>query len=105
MSVNDKHYIGPQPEIEGLKKKALCFEAGPGVHYASTIVAAKCGKCDNFVKTNVEASWNIKSYLCCYYYGCCWWCYQTVKGKDYTMKDAKHTCSCGETLNEYKSCE
>lgn len=88
------------------KEKVCCFVATPGVQFASTTVSTFCDSCKQVTRTQVEAKWNIKSYICCYYYGSCWWCYQTLKGKDYTMKDGLHTCDkCQANIADYKSCE
>ncbi len=88
-----------KPEICGIK-------AIPGNMYQSSIVATLCPSCNNIAPTNVESSWNIKSYICCYYCGPCWWCWQTVKGKDYTLKNGKHSCSsCNAEIHWYSSCE
>ena len=102
---NKEEYNSTNKAVE--PKKVCCgFVCAPGVQYHSTIVTTICPKCSKVGETKVDTHWNIKSYLCCYYYGACWWCWQTLKGKDYTLKDGKSTCgSCGEVLSDYKSCE
>jgi hypothetical protein len=88
-------------------KSSVCgFISVPGVQYASTIVCTMCPSCKTVGPTKVDSAWNIKSYVCCYYCGPCWWCYQTLKGKDYTLKDGYHACStCNAEIMDYKSCE
>jgi len=100
----DNNYNDTNKALE-TKDKVCGFVSVPGVQFASTTVSFKCD-CNYVGPTQVEAKWNIKSYICCYYCGICWWCYQTLKGKDYTMKDATHKCrKCPKVVSEYKSCE
>lgn len=103
---NNYNDTGKQGEEPFSSKPAICgIKAEPGLMHQSGVVATICNNC-GVVATNVESSWNIKSYICCYYYGPCWWCYQTVKGKDYTLKNGKHTCSkCNTDIYDYSSCE
>lgn len=105
MGDKDKSYNDTNKALE--TKEVCCgFTSIPGLQYQSTIVCTICPSCKTVGPTKVDAKWNIKSYLCCYYYGSCWWCWQTLKGKDYTLKDGKHTCSsCNAEISDYKSCE
>ncbi len=87
-------------------KPSICgIVAYPGVQYASGVVCTICPSCKNIGPTEVESSWNLKSYLCCYCCGGYWWCFQTYKGKDYIPKDAKHRCSsCKNEISDFHSC-
>jgi len=107
MSENkDNNYADPNSDPLAGKNKVLCFTAVPGVLHQSSELCVQCPSCQHIGKTDVTSGWNIKSYLCCYYYGCCWWCYQLLKGKDFLIKDAIHKCSsCKTTINHYKSCD
>ena len=107
----DENYNDPIKKEEqpgGLlapRQNCFCFPAVPGDQYQSTIVCTKCPHCNAVGATEGEAFWSVKSYLCCYYCGICWWCWQSVKGKDWIIKDVNHKCSsCKQTIQEYKSC-
>lgn len=81
------------------------IKAIPGEHFQSGIICTKCTNCKTVTPTIVESTWNVKSYLCCYYCGCYWWLWQTIKGKDYTLKNGKHSCkTCKNLLYEYNAC-
>ena len=87
------------------KKSLFGFQAVPGDHLQSYLIVTKCSKCNSTSVTDGEAAWNIKSCICRYYYGPCWWIWQNTHGKDFTMKDCTHKCgSCKEVLADYKSC-
>ena len=87
-------------------KNTVCgVVAIPGLHYQSGIITTKCTSCSEVGPTTVESAWNMKAYLCCYYYGGCFWCDQTIKGKDYTLKDGTHKCGkCSAELGKYEAC-
>ena len=92
---------------QAMQSKSTCcgVAAVPHVQYHSGVVCTICPNCKSVGPTNVESSWNIKSYLCCYYCGLYWWCYHTIKGKDYTFKNGVHTCSnCNSLISTYESC-
>ena len=77
----------------------------PGVYYTSSIVPHYCSSCKETAPTKVESSWNIKSYLCCYFCGPYWFCNQLYRGKDFIIKDANHRCSsCDVEIAKYESC-
>lgn len=104
----DKNYNDTNKQEGGAlagKKSILGMVAEPGLQYQSTIVTTACS-CGHVGPTTVLSAWNLKSYICCYYCGCYWWCWQTLKGKDYTLKDGLHSCGkCGTEISDYKSCE
>ena len=105
----DKNYVEPKKEDtakNALKSKSSCFGqvAIAGSHYQSGTVTAACS-CGSVGPTKVESAWNMKAYLCCYYYGAYFWCHQIVKGKDFTLKDGVHSCSsCSKNLGNYEAC-
>lgn len=99
---NDTNKADNQPK---LKEDCFCFHSRPGLHHQSTTLVTLCPHCKHIGPTDVEAAWSIKNYLFCYYYGCYWWCFQTLNGKDYTLKDAIHRCSsCKAVISEYEAC-
>lgn len=87
-------------------KQKLCgIESIPGLEFKTKQVLAHCNSCNQDALTNVEATWSIKNYLCCYYCGIYWRCWQTIKGKDYTLKNAVHKCgNCSTELANYDAC-
>jgi len=108
----DKKYDDPNKKNEDTAKNAVGSKSSicgivsvPGVQYASGVVTTICPSCKNIGPTDVESSWSLKScYFCCYY-GAYWWCFQTVKGKDYIPKNAVHRCSmCKTEISRFDSC-
>jgi hypothetical protein len=87
-------------------KSTICgIVAIPGEYFQSGVITAKCTSCSQVGPTTVESAWNMKAYLCCYWYGAYFWCHQQVKGKDYTLKDGTHKCSkCSTELGKYVAC-
>lgn len=86
-------------------EKIACLVANPGEECRSSVVTTKCKSCNAVGPTEVTAGWDVVGFLSCYYYGWCWWCFQTVKGKDYTMKNAEHKCSsCKASIAQYHAC-
>ena len=76
-----------------------------GLHYKTQIIVAVCPECKHTGATDVETSWSIKNYLCCYYCGCYWKIMQLIRGKSYDLKDAVHKCSqCKKELGRYEAC-
>ena len=109
MGDKDKNYNDTSKKVdEALPTQSKCcgVVAVPGLLYQSTTICTICPNCKAVGATEVESSWSIKSYLCCYYYGACWWCWQTAKGKDYTLKNGLHRCSsCKSEISDYQACE
>ena len=87
------------------KEKICGVAAIPGKEFRSKIVFAYCTSCNLNVPTEVDSTWNLKSYLCCYYYGACWKCWALIKGHDWTAKNGVHKCSaCKAELANYQAC-
>ena len=86
-------------------RSAVCgIVAIPGLELRSKTSFAVC-ECGHQGPTDVDAFWSVKNYLYCYYCAQYWSCYQLVKGKDWTLKDAVHKCgSCKKVLAEYTAC-
>ena len=85
--------------------KFLCFTAVPGEHYTSQITTGYCDSCQKAFPTKVATSWNLMSCALCYFCGGYWGCYQLLKGKDFTPKNAEHSCGlCDKKLAHYTSC-
>lgn len=100
---NDTSKAEANPKVTG-KPKILGLVSVPGLEFRSKVVLAHCD-CGHNGLTDVEAGWSIKNYLCCYYCGCYWRCFQLLKGKEWTLKDAVHKCgSCKKTLGTYYAC-
>ena len=105
MGDKNENYNNTNQSSVSNKKDCLGQAAIPGDLHQSTIVTCKCDKCGEVAATEVEALWSCKSYLTCYYYGCCWYFYQLFKAKDFTIRDAIHRCkACKKEIAHYESC-
>lgn len=102
----DKNYNDTNKKDSLAGRETVCgFKAIPGEHFQSGVICTKCTSCKSVATTKVDSTWSVKSYLCCYYCGCYWWCWQTLKGKDYTLKNGTHSCSkCNTVLYDYQAC-
>jgi hypothetical protein len=90
----------------GAPQSKLCGVAAiPGKEFRSKIVFATCPSCKTSAPTIVESTWNLKSCLCCYYYGPYWKCWNLIKGNDWTAKNGVHQCSgCKTEIANYQAC-
>lgn len=87
-----------------------CFKPQFGEKMQSGPTYIQCTKCNSRHVTSVQAKWSFWGCLCCYYCGGYYGCYQCVKGKDGTLKDAVHYCKPGDVSKEnvvyrYKACD
>jgi hypothetical protein len=93
---------------DGKSEGAVCgFAALPGLEFRSKTVFAKCtiDGCGHTGPTVVESTWNLKSCLCCYYYGGYWKCWNLLRGNDWTAKNGIHRCGkCNKSLMNYQAC-
>ena len=64
-----------------------------------------CPKCKAPIITNVETSFNMLNFICCFCnLGILWSCWQICKDKELSCNDAIHTCpNCGKEVDKYES--
>ncbi len=104
MENRDNHYFLQTSKKQKIQQSSCCGPL-PGSFYQSKEVLAVCPKCKTIGETNVESDWSYSSYFCCFWYTPCWWCWQSAKGKDFTMKNGLHKCSaCDCILGTYDAC-
>ena len=102
--INEREYNNTN-QIGAPQSKLCGIAAVPGKEFRSKTVFAVCPKCNESGPTEVDSSWNMKSCLCCYYYGGYWKCWALIKGHDWTAKNGVHKCSnCHEVINNYQAC-
>ena len=102
--INDDKTVSSNQELES-QNKVCGIAALPGLEFRSKTVFAVCPTCKVSGPTVVESTWNLKSCLCCYYYGGYWKCWNLLKGNDWTAKNGLHTCSsCNGTIKNYQAC-
>lgn len=89
----------------GITKLSI-FTPQPGEALRSKDCIYQCSACKKVVESkNIAVGYNLLNYLFCYYYGGYWKCFSLVKGKDFYVRNAIHTCKdCGKDT-KYDPCD